>query len=210
MGILDVARLIYAEQGLKGFWKGFTTSALLSINHSITLAVFQFFRKVIVYSRQRRNPRNKSLNLTPAQAFFVGAIANSIGSSILYPLILAKKRLQSSAPQSRATLVTVLREAYLGSFDPHSADPTSAAPFPDPSALGEKPTLSARPSYRRARSSRRSKDEGKMEGMEGLYQGWQMQILKGFFNQGMTFLVKGRIEQAVVSAYLTRMRAGQA
>jgi hypothetical protein len=49
-----------------------------------------------------------------------------------------------------------------------------------------------------------------MEGAEGLYQGWQMQILKGFFNQGVTFLVKGRIEQAVVSAYLARTRAGEA
>ncbi|KAJ3522595.1 hypothetical protein NMY22_g11827 [Coprinellus aureogranulatus] len=216
MGILDVARLIYAERGLKGFWKGFTTSALLSINPSITLAVFQLFRQVIVYSRRRRNPLNKNTNLTPLQAFFVGAIANSIASTILYPLILAKKRLQSSSPQSRATLVGVLREAYLGAYNPHSPDPSSDAPFPGPSAstntpdstADHPPTLPHRPSYKRARSSRRSPRDldGKMEGLEGLYQGWQMQILKGFLNQGVTFLVKGE-DRASGSERVSRTNA---
>lgn len=178
MGILSVARLIYAERGLKGFWKGFTTSALLSINPSITLAVFQVLRKAIIYSRRRHNPLNKDANLTPMQTFFVGAIANSIASTILYPLILAKKRLQSSSPQSRATLVSALRESYLDVYDPHAPSASPAAPFPDPSlsittpgATTEHPlTLSTRPSYKRARRNRRAREvQGKMEGLEGLY-----------------------------------------
>lgn len=33
---------------------------------------------------------------------------------------------------------------------------------------------------------------GRVTGIKGLYQGLDMQILKGFFSQGVTFLVKGR------------------
>ncbi|KAF7294017.1 hypothetical protein MKEN_01447800 [Mycena kentingensis (nom. inval.)] len=43
-------------------------------------------------------------------------------------------------------------------------------------------------------------------GVAGLYQGLEMQIIKGFISQGVTFLVKGRIEQVIVWAYLQRMR----
>jgi hypothetical protein len=57
---------------------------------------------------------------------------------------------------------------------------------------------------RRSKSSYYDVNAPKVEGIEGLYQGLKMQILKGFFNQGMTFLVKGRIEQLVVDAYLRR------
>ncbi|KAF5317175.1 hypothetical protein D9611_003753 [Ephemerocybe angulata] len=197
MGILGIARMIYEEEGIRGFWKGFGTSALLSINPSITLAFFQLFRKAVVYSRRVPPNGHVNENLKPIEAFFVGAIANSIASSILYPLILAKKRLQSGAGTSpNATLLDVLRDAYQGKYDPHSASPIS-----------EDRLQTSRPAARRAKSSRYGKglqEAGRMEGIEGLYQGLQMQILKGFFNQGTTFLVKGRIELLVVAAYLRR------
>ena len=41
-------------------------------------------------------------------------------------------------------------------------------------------------------------------GLAAVYQGLEMQILKGFFGQGVTFLVKRRIEQLVVDAYVRR------
>jgi len=151
------------------------------------------------------------------EAFFVGAIASSIASTILYPLILAKKRLQSGAgTKDDATLWDVLAEAWAGTFDPHHAggtvsveknaiptiEVTEATPAPD--------MISPLPSARRSKSSRRvSGVSSPTPGFETLYQGLQMQILKGFLNQGVTFLVKGRIEQLVVAAYLARKRAGK-
>jgi solute carrier family 25 (peroxisomal adenine nucleotide transporter), member 17 len=86
--------------------------------------------------------------------------------AILYPLILAKTRLQArkrslselptnTSIKAQPSLTSVLMDAYLGQY-------------PD---------------------VQKGKREG---GMKGLYQGLEMQTLKGFLNQGVTFLIKGR------------------
>lgn len=204
MGFFGVVRLIYGEQGWKGFWRGFGTAVLLSINPSITLAFFQLFRSIIVYSRKRRlaasavdgNVKALNLNLTPWQAFFVGAIANSISNTVLYPLILAKKRLQAgSGAKQPDTLLDVLVDAAKGRHDPYQEQ--------DLETKEEAATVTGKapPVLERGQ-------EKLLNGVEGLYQGLQMQLLKGFFTQGMTFLVKGRIEQVAVAAYL-RQRPSQ-
>jgi hypothetical protein len=76
---------------------------------------------------------------------------------ILYPLMLAKTRLQAS---SATSMSEVLADAYNGSGR----------------SRGELPT---------AHGIRKP-------GIPGLYQGLEMQIVKGFLSQGVTFLVKGR------------------
>jgi hypothetical protein len=87
--------------------------------------------------------------------------SSRIAVSILYPLILAKTRLQArkkspgSAKKIPPSIYSVLVEAYAR---------------PVPSKSGQK--LPA--------------------GMKGIYQGLEMQIIKGFLSQGVTFLVKGR------------------
>ncbi|KAG2015372.1 adenine nucleotide transporter, variant 2 [Coprinopsis cinerea AmutBmut pab1-1] len=202
LGFFDIARLIHEEHGWKGFWKGFGTSALLSINPSITLAFFQLFRKFVVYSRTRSAlaaGKKVNPNLKPWEAFFVGAIATSIANTILYPLILAKKRLQArSGAKPGENLLSVLVDAYTGMYDPHSEEELSSeAPSSEATTNGHvdaDPTKRP-PLTRRSKGSRYyvQREAGKpLQGPEGLYQGLQMQLLKGFFNQGMTFLVKGR------------------
>ncbi|KIY65824.1 mitochondrial carrier [Cylindrobasidium torrendii FP15055 ss-10] len=140
----SVVQRIYQEEGLLGFWRGFGTTILLSINPSITLALFQIFLRL---------RHSQSLKPTPRQAFLGGAISNSIAIVLLYPLILAKTRLQGDKARRKATLFTVLNEAYTS---------------------------------------------------DTLYHGLGMQITKGFLSQGVTFLVKERIEQFVVNLYLKR------
>lgn len=129
-----VVKRIYQEQGLLGFWSGFQMSVLLSLNPSITLALFQLYRRIIV---RARNP-------SPREAFLGGAVSSSIAIALLYPLILAKTRLQ--ARKSGSLRAVLLQRS-------------------------------------------------------GQYQGLEMQTIKGFLSQGVTFLVKGRIEQLVVWAY---------
>ncbi|KAF9075517.1 mitochondrial carrier domain-containing protein [Rhodocollybia butyracea] len=166
-------RKIYQEQGLSGFWRGFNTTILLSLNPSITLAFFQLFRRILTLSRPRLPVQGKPavLDPTPIEAFFSGAVSSSIAATLLYPLILSKTRLQASRSSSNIsnappTLRTVMLDAYRGRY-PHGASNKSS-----------------------------------ITGIKGLYQGLEMQILKGFFNQGVTFLVKGRIEQLIVQAYM--------
>ncbi|KAK0459212.1 mitochondrial carrier domain-containing protein [Desarmillaria tabescens] len=158
VGLSSVIKFIYSEHGLFGFWRGFHTTILLSLNPSITLAVFQFYRRVV--ARLSRS-RSSTIKPNPKEAFIGGAVSSSIAVAILYPLILAKLRLQAqrktTSASSAATLGSILLDAL--------------------------------------------KSPG------GLYQGLEMQISKGFLGQGVSFLVKERIEQFVIQSYLSRRRS---
>ncbi|KAJ8076775.1 hypothetical protein AAF712_000395 [Marasmius tenuissimus] len=162
-GVSAVVKKIYEEEGLAGFWKGFKTTTLLCLNPSLTLSFFQVFRRALAFSR--RNTPNAVIDPTPREAFLGGAISSSIAVSILYPLILAKTRLQAYKKRKADTVAL-------------SSPPSLLSVLED--------------AYRR--------DE--------LYQGLEMQIFKGFVSQGVTFLVKGRIEELIVNEYLRRRRAG--
>ncbi len=93
--------------------------------------------------------------------------AENIGGpavSILYPLILGKKRLQSSPS---ATMREVMFDAYKG---------TNVTLSRNTSFSGDKIAV----------------DGHKFRGLPALYQGYQLKIISGFLSQGVTFLVKGR------------------
>ncbi|KAF9222475.1 mitochondrial carrier [Gyrodon lividus] len=85
-----VCKQIYDEDGLHGFWKGFTTTFLLSFNPAVTLYLFQLFRRVVLRGRDRAAP-------PPGQAF-IGAV------TLLYPLILAKTLIQAARKSSETDL----------------------------------------------------------------------------------------------------------
>ncbi|KAJ3576504.1 hypothetical protein NP233_g387 [Leucocoprinus birnbaumii] len=169
--IVDTMRLVYREQGLSGFWRGFKTTTILSLNPSITLAIYQIFRRTLTFweakfrrSRQLNPSSLKTpVNPSPGMAFIGAAISNSIALAILYPIILAKTRLQNSSAKS---LPEALMDAYEGKYSPSRLNHEKKKAWAD--------------------------GQPRNPGIPGLYQGLEMQILKGFLNQGVTFLVKGR------------------
>ncbi|KAJ7125346.1 mitochondrial carrier domain-containing protein [Mycena epipterygia] len=161
-GVGGVVKKIYDNEGVLGFWRGFKTTTLLSLNPALTLALFQVFRRIL-----DRASATAGANPTPRQAFLGAAVSNSIAASILYPLMLAKTRLQAS---SATSMREVLRDAYTGRG-------RSATQWPP------KPEFAS---------------DNKQPGIPGLYQGLEMQIVKGFFSQGMTFLVKGRLVTSIL------------
>lgn len=154
VGLSSVVKLIYSEHGLSGFWRGFQTTILLSLNPSITLAVFQIYRRVV---DKLSRSRSSVIKPSPKEAFIGGAVSSSIAVAILYPLILAKVILQA---QRKTTSTSTLGSIFLGA----------------------------------------SKSPG------GLYQGLEMQVVKGFLGQGVSFLIKERIEQFIVGSYLRSRR----
>ncbi|TFK45029.1 mitochondrial carrier domain-containing protein [Crucibulum laeve] len=173
--ITDVVKAIYKEKGLAGFWRGFETTAILSLNPSITLAFFQIFRRALDLTRPspivqnlNLNKQRSTTNPSPQEAFIGGAISNSIAVTLLYPLILAKTRVQAS---SGSSMTEVLVDAYHGKH------------------------------LSRKHGEEIVENEVK-DGIAGIYQGLEMKTLKGFIGQGVTFLVKGRIEQMIVAVYL--------
>lgn len=46
------------------------------------------------------------------------------------------------------------------------------------------------------------------DGPAGLYQGLEVQLLKGFLNQGLSMMIKQRIEKVIIALYLYRLRKG--
>lgn len=114
-GVARTVQRIYKEQGLAGFWggelihqriwpptshflmsPGFSTTIPLSLNPAITLFLFQAYSKL--------TPRGKQTKLgTPsAKSAFVGsALSNVVATWLLYPLMLAKTRLQVSRKRAK-------------------------------------------------------------------------------------------------------------
>ncbi|KAF7979009.1 hypothetical protein HWV62_43973 [Athelia sp. TMB] len=179
-GLHGVIARIQAESGILGFWRGqsplprcatppdneshnagFSSAIPLALTPALTLLLFQLFRRVL--------PRADRERPTPGQAFVGGAVAQSIATTLLYPLILAKTRIQTAR-----------------------AAPSTAASSPS-----NAPNIWDvwRAAYAR-------------EGLPGVYQGLEAQVLKGVVSQGLTLMVKTRIEMAVVAAWVWRDRLG--
>ncbi|KAJ3551618.1 hypothetical protein NM688_g4600 [Phlebia brevispora] len=98
-GIFFTVKKIYEDEGLQGFWDGFTATVPLCLNPAITLFLFQIYRKATARYAFRRGAhvqtRSQKLATPNAVSAFIGAAcANSIAIVLLYPLILAKTRLQ--------------------------------------------------------------------------------------------------------------------
>ncbi|KLO10894.1 mitochondrial carrier [Schizopora paradoxa] len=155
----SVVKQIYEDHGLRGFWKGFKTTTLLCLNPSLTFFFYQAFRRLFLRGRDRDLP-------TPRQAFLGAAISNALAVSILYPLILAKTRLQSYKKKS-------------------DSEKTS------------RPSISMFDIWKVA---------FERDGVQGLYQGLEAQVAKGFLSQGLTMMTKQRLERMVVALYLYRLR----
>ena len=90
--------MVYTDYILT-YYPGFTTTIPLSLNPAITLFLFQIYRtlstRYAVSHTTKPQSRSQKLATPNARSAFLGAAcANSIAIALLYPLILAKTRLQ--------------------------------------------------------------------------------------------------------------------
>ncbi|KAI8978213.1 mitochondrial carrier domain-containing protein [Trametes punicea] len=151
----DIIRHIYYEQGLSGFWAGFKPTLPLCLTPALTLLLFQLLSRVHLPRRHPGPPTR--LRPSALGAFLSGATANALAVAILYPLLLAKVRVQASRKGYSDGAATSMTDVWARAI--------------------------------------------KVEGWAGLYQGLTAQLVKGFVNQGVTMLVKQRIERAAVRLY---------
>ncbi|KIY46218.1 mitochondrial carrier [Fistulina hepatica ATCC 64428] len=195
----SVIRDIYATDGLAGFWRGFRTAILLCISPSLSAALYQIFLRVMaLIVRTRRGVKATVANPRPGLAFLGGALSSVVASAILYPLILAKVRVQATdGPDS---FLQTLDEAYSGRFTwiPKRRPLFSISSGSD-SLRTTRATMSPyhAPAVPRENSSKKDKAKVEAKDIRGLYQGLRMQMMKGFVSQGVTYLVKRRIEEVV-------------
>ncbi|KAB8283124.1 mitochondrial carrier domain-containing protein [Yarrowia lipolytica] len=151
---VQIAKDIYKEKGITGFWTGYKATVVLSINPSLTYYFFQALKANLIPYKRRDNP-------TGGELFLYSALAKSLAGLITYPYILAKTRLQVKSDS--------------GSNKAKSA-------------------------------SQMVVDTIKKEGVLGLWEGCQGQILKGFFSQGITMLIKDKIARLLIYIYFLLVR----
>ncbi|GAB1320428.1 ADP/ATP carrier protein [Madurella fahalii] len=92
-GIIDTAReVIEGEDGISGLWRGLKASLVLVINPSITYGAYERLKDVFFPGKK---------NLSPWEAFALGAMSKVLATIVTQPLIVAKVGLQSKPPPAR-------------------------------------------------------------------------------------------------------------
>ncbi|KAL2144076.1 hypothetical protein VTI28DRAFT_9605 [Corynascus sepedonium] len=92
-GIIDTAReVIEGEDGISGLWRGLKASLVLVVNPSITYGAYERLKDVLFPGKK---------NLSPLEAFALGAMSKALATIVTQPLIVAKVGLQSKPPPVR-------------------------------------------------------------------------------------------------------------
>ncbi|KAG8531395.1 uncharacterized protein KY384_003024 [Bacidia gigantensis] len=86
--IRAIAKQIYQEKGLQGFWSGYSASLILTLNPSLTFFLYENLKRISL-------SRDKRTNTPPQATFLLAALSKAIASAITYPFSLAKTRMQA-------------------------------------------------------------------------------------------------------------------
>ena len=179
--VRSIALQIYSEKGLQGFWSGYSASLVLTLNPSLTFFLFETFKRSLLPRKHRSDP-------PPQSTFLLAAVSKAIASTITYPFSLAKSRSQASSKPVNHN---------------HSIDDEK----------GSDNTVSTEAS---ATEKLRNRAPGNVfgtilyiartEGVGALYEGLGGEVLKGFFSNGITMLLKDRIHKLVIQLYYTVLK----
>lgn len=94
-GMWELAREIYAEDGMLSFWKGFIPSLVLVTNPSINFTIFDKLKLRVQTTKMLATGASRLASLTAWEAFVIAAVAKAIATLITYPVIRAKVLMQA-------------------------------------------------------------------------------------------------------------------
>jgi hypothetical protein len=83
----EIARRIYRDRGVGGFWAGYGATLVLTLNPALTFVFHELLLRALVRREKRDRPG-------PRITFGVAALSKAVASSITYPFQLAKARAQ--------------------------------------------------------------------------------------------------------------------
>ncbi|RMZ84623.1 hypothetical protein DV737_g1194, partial [Chaetothyriales sp. CBS 132003] len=92
---------IRREKGLAGLWSGYSASLVLALKPSLTLAVFEALKRVLL-------PQSRARDVPPALTVVLVALSKAIAASVTYPFGVARSRLQADNVKANSAF-TVLR-----------------------------------------------------------------------------------------------------
>ncbi|KAL8774244.1 MAG: hypothetical protein Q9209_000995 [Squamulea sp. 1 TL-2023] len=180
LSIRDTSSQIREENGLQGFWSGYSASLVLTLNPSLTFFLFETLKRLLVPRDKRANP--------PAQVtFLIAAVSKAIATTTTYPFSLAKSRAQVSSESikekgvdEKATVDEIQKKTGLG------ATKTKAKASSNVFSTILKIT--------------------RAEGYGALYEGLGGDVLKGFFSHGLTMIVKQVVHRFIIQLYYAILR----
>lgn len=175
-----IADRIRSDNGLKGFWSGYSASLVLTLNPSITFLLFETFKRLLL-------PRQKRSDTAPQVTFFIAAISKAIASTITYPFSLAKSRAQASSKS-----VNEKNSEDIGTSEKVQKESSSVA--------GK--TRAKAPSNVFSAILQIATTEGS----NALYEGLSGEVLKGFFSHGFTMIVKQIVHRIIIQLYYKMLK----
>ena len=116
-------------------------------------------------------PRSKRSDPSPQATFLLAAVSKAMASTITYPFSLAKSRLQTSASNGQEAVSTSVK------LEPESSPKIPRNVFTTILRIAQ------------------------TEGLGGLYEGLEGEVLKGFFSHGITMIVKDAAHKLVIHLY---------
>ena len=173
--VRSIALEIRSEKGLRGFWSGYSASLVLTLNPSLTFFLLETFKRTLLPRRHRSDP-------PPQATFLLAAISKAIASTITYPFSLAKSRTQASSKSVNQSDDDE-KEHHKGWLTA-SSSATQRSRNHTPGNVFSTILHIAR-----------------TEGVGALYEGLGGEVLKGFFSNGITMLVKETVHKLIIQLY---------
>lgn len=110
--IVNPVKSIYHQRGYRGFWSGFGNNCILTLHPSLTLYLTKILKHLITIRSSSRS--NGKHDRTPGPAdpdpndrlsitFLNSAIASSLSTIIIYPLMLSKTLIQTQTQHATQT-----------------------------------------------------------------------------------------------------------
>jgi len=98
-GLIAVARQVYVEYGLGGFWNGCGASLVMVINPTLQYALYEWLTSV--RDRVRRRKGSGAINRPGVmEVFMMSAIAKTGATLVTYPLMTIKTRMMSARKEA--------------------------------------------------------------------------------------------------------------
>lgn len=185
--VAGIAKQIYKERGLQGFWAGYSASLILTLNPAITFAVDNILQRLLAKSN-----KEASGPLT----FLIAAISKTVATTVTYPVSVAKTRAQVKSP-------TTLSEAEKPVKEGGSSGKTASSIRGSAQSRLHQSLRLFSAQYAIFLSLRKIYQA---EGLGGLYSGLEGEVLKGFLSHGLTMVLKDRVHSGVIRLYYTLLK----
>ncbi|PPR05083.1 hypothetical protein CVT26_012606 [Gymnopilus dilepis] len=118
LGFLQTIQSIIAKDGISAFWRGIGPALVLVINPIIQYTTFEQLKNLLISRRtaKLRGAGAAATVLSDLDYFFLGALSKLVATSLTYPYIVVKSRLQAGSANaskyksSLSGLLTILKD----------------------------------------------------------------------------------------------------